>query len=179
MGNVSGPMGAILMACFVLTYTTLGGCYSVVYTDTVHFITCSIGMWICLPFCMSHTHVGTLKGPEASLAGAISTEDAISVIDIVCATALGGLARQEFFQSVLCSDRVVTAKITSYLSGIGCLLAALPPIIVGSAAKLTTRNSRQCFMCAEKKPENTCLAAFGSARQPNTDRFVRCGKPAL
>lgn len=137
IANVKTFLAIWFVVVTALTYSTLGGYYTVVYNGTVQMIACSAMLWTCVPFLLSRSAVGTLNGTDVSMLGTISPVEVISVIDIVGATALGGIVRQEFFQSVLSSERVVTAKLSSYASGIACFLVALPSVIAGGAARTT------------------------------------------
>ncbi|XP_077528505.1 high-affinity choline transporter 1-like [Haemaphysalis longicornis] len=50
-------------------------------------------------------------------------------------TSLGGIPWQVYFQRVLGCDSDFTARMLSYISAIGCVFLAIPPIIIGAAAK--------------------------------------------
>ncbi|XP_077507548.1 high-affinity choline transporter 1-like [Amblyomma americanum] len=49
--------------------------------------------------------------------------------------ALGGIPWQVYFQRVLGSDSDFDARMLSYLSAVGCIFLALPPVVIGAAAK--------------------------------------------
>ncbi|XP_065282043.1 high-affinity choline transporter 1-like isoform X2 [Dermacentor albipictus] len=75
----------MLSSAIILFYTSLGGLYSVIYTDAFQVVSTVFGL--------------------------------------------------VYFQRVLCSETVFTAKMLSYLAAAGCCFLAIPPIIIGALAK--------------------------------------------
>lgn len=52
---------------------------------------------------------------------------------------------QVYFQRVLSSKTAGRAQILSYVAAFGCLLMAIPPVLIGAIAK-ATRKSRYSFI---------------------------------
>ena len=50
---------------------------------------------------------------------------------------LGGVPWQVYFQRVLSSRSVRNAQLLSYVAAFGCLLMAIPPMIIGAVARVT------------------------------------------
>ena len=50
---------------------------------------------------------------------------------------LGGIPWQVYFQRVLSSKTEKSAMYMSFLAAIGCILAGIPPIMIGAIAKTT------------------------------------------
>ena len=48
----------------------------------------------------------------------------------------GGIPWQVYFQRVLSSKSAATAEILSYLAAFGCIIMAVPPVLIGGIAKV-------------------------------------------
>lgn len=53
---------------------------------------------------------------------------------------LGGVPWQVYFQRVLSTRSVEKAKMLSYVAAFGCLIMAIPPMIIGAVARVTAWN---------------------------------------
>jgi hypothetical protein len=58
-------------------------------------------------------------------------------IDLMLVFVLGGIPWQVYFQRVLSSKTEKSARYMSFLAAIGCILAGIPPIMIGAIAKTT------------------------------------------
>nr|XP_054933888.1 high-affinity choline transporter 1-like [Dermacentor andersoni] len=125
----------IISALVIFFYTSLGGLYAVTYTDGLQLATTSILLWMCVPSCISHKAVGTLAPQYTDWIGTVASEDVSQLVDFFLMTALGGIPWQVYFQRVLASQTVAEAKILSFLSALGCIFLAVPPVLIGGAAK--------------------------------------------
>ncbi|XP_077535381.1 high affinity choline transporter 1-like [Haemaphysalis longicornis] len=125
----------VASAMVIFFYTSLGGLYSVTYTDILQISSTAICLWICVPFCLTHPVVGTIGAPERNWVGSIPASDYGQFLDLLLMTSLGGIPWQVYFQRVLGCDSDFTARMLSYISAIGCVFLAIPPIIIGAAAK--------------------------------------------
>ncbi|KAH9383804.1 hypothetical protein HPB48_025574 [Haemaphysalis longicornis] len=133
----------VASAMVIFFYTSLGGLYSVTPSNlkvlplyTVLRYACNaIAQWICVPFCLTHPVVGTIGAPERNWVGSIPASDYGQFLDLLLMTSLGGIPWQVYFQRVLGCDSDFTARMLSYISAIGCVFLAIPPIIIGAAAK--------------------------------------------
>ena len=54
-----------------------------------------------------------------------------------------------YFQRVLSSRTATTAKVLSFVAAIGCLVMAIPPILIGAIAKSTSKHSKIDFEDSE------------------------------
>lgn len=50
---------------------------------------------------------------------------------------LGGVPWQVYFQRVLSAKSAFKAQILSYVAAVGCIVMAVPPMIIGGVARVT------------------------------------------
>ncbi len=138
---------AILLSAFIgIAYTSMGGLWAVALTDVVQLLFLFFGLYLIIPFILPH--VGGLdhlieqyqaqKGELAQffppLKGWQSEAWGNSYFlwwDYAFLLIFGGIPWQVYFQRVLSAKDENTAVRLSVLSGVVCLLAAIPPIIIG------------------------------------------------
>jgi solute carrier family 5 (high affinity choline transporter), member 7 len=135
------PTAIILSALITIAYTALGGLWSVALTDFVQLILLLGGLCLILPFALAHTGgwqstwqayqiqhgaAATLLPSRAALG-----EYYWSWWDYAIFLTFGGIPWQVYFQRVLASKDEKTAVRLSIFAGVVCLLAAIPPIIIG------------------------------------------------
>ncbi|KAL3215445.1 hypothetical protein MRX96_034156 [Rhipicephalus microplus] len=108
----------IISGSVIFLYTALGGLYSVTYTDALQVATTGLLLYT--------DWIGTVAG-----------EDITQLLDFFLMTALGGIPWQVYFQRVLSCPTVTEAKILSFMAAIGCILLAVPPVLIGVTAKHT------------------------------------------
>ncbi|XP_054932404.1 high-affinity choline transporter 1-like [Dermacentor andersoni] len=125
----------VLSSAIILFYTSLGGLYSVIYTDAFQVVSTVFGLWVSVVFFLGSNTVGTVGPPHSEWFGSIDTSDVSQIVDQLLMSVFGGIPWQVYFQRVLCSETVFTAKMLSYLAAAGCCFLALPPIIIGARAK--------------------------------------------
>ncbi|KAG1667128.1 High-affinity choline transporter 1 [Nymphon striatum] len=125
----------IVSACIAIFYTFFGGLYSVAYTDVIQLICIFIGLWICIPFSICHPAVKTLDPFETEWIGTVEPKFISSYIDAFLLLMLGGVPWQVYFQRVLSSKTAARAKMLSFVAAVGCVIMAVPPIIIGVVAK--------------------------------------------
>ncbi|KAH9376978.1 hypothetical protein HPB48_017943 [Haemaphysalis longicornis] len=140
IGDLNGT--ACIVACLLLTmsYTTMGGLNSVVQTDAVQLCATIIGLWICVPFCITNDASGIIDVSETT-ANRLTFPDVTQLVDNFLSFVCGGIPRQVYFQRVLSSSSLFNAKMFSYISAIGCLLLAVPPIIIGTVSRTASKDS--------------------------------------
>ena len=61
--------------------------------------------------------------------------------DFMLLLIFGGIPWQVYFQRILSSKTASGAAIISYFSALGCILMAVPPILIGAIAKITGQAS--------------------------------------
>lgn len=137
----------LISSAVVILYTMLGGLWSVAYTDVVQLGIIVIGLTLALPFIIE-----TAGGFEsvwqayqtdfAGLATLVPSLDAwsgTSILgesiwlwtDMALLLMLGGIPWQVYFQRVLSAQNERVAVKLSCGAAIGCLLLAIPPILIG------------------------------------------------
>ncbi|XP_068184178.1 high affinity choline transporter 1-like isoform X2 [Antennarius striatus] len=135
-----------ISAAVVITYTLLGGLYSVAYTDVIQLVLIFVSLWICVPFVMMSPHTldisqtlmnNTLNAPWI---GQPELKKIWIVIDEFLNFGLGGLACQAFHQRVLSSSSTASAKLTCCVAAFLILVFSIPPLLIGAAAASTDWN---------------------------------------
>ncbi|XP_065298753.1 high-affinity choline transporter 1-like isoform X1 [Dermacentor albipictus] len=137
MMEVDSQLFIILAATTIFCYTALGGHYSITYTDVLQLCTTAVFLWMCVPYVLKGRGVGTVSGPQTDLLGHIPMANAGQLFDAFLMTALGGIPWQVYFQCILGCKSDFAAQVLSYVAAIGCVFMALPPMIIGAAAKTT------------------------------------------
>ncbi|KAH9366203.1 hypothetical protein HPB48_016768 [Haemaphysalis longicornis] len=130
----------IVSACIALFYTFLGGLYSVAYTDVIQLFLIFVGLWLCVPFCMTNEAVGTLSYPSNDWLGSLEPRLVGQYVDSGLLLILGGIPWQVYFQRVLSSKTAFKAQLLSYVAAVGCIVMAVPAMMMGAVAKATRWN---------------------------------------
>jgi len=143
-------IGSALIAVF---YTWIGGLYAVAYTDVVQLGCIFLGLWICIPFAWTHPAVAEIEWSDW-------TETWVGEIgggwwnwhyaDYFLLLTFGGIPWQVYFQRVLSSKSAATAELISYLAAFGCIIMAVPPVLIGGIAKATNWNETDYFLVHNK-----------------------------
>lgn len=132
----------ILSACIAVAYTLFGGLYSVAYTDVVQLFCIFFGLWLAVPFAMTHPAMegrSIITKPVKWL-GHIEPKAAGSWIDSALLLIFGGIPWQVYFQRVLSAKSPGRAQIMSYAAAFGCIILAVPPLLIGAIAKTANWN---------------------------------------
>ncbi|XP_033844570.1 high-affinity choline transporter 1-like [Periophthalmus magnuspinnatus] len=133
-------------AAVAVTYTVLGGLYSVAYTDVIQLILVFVSMWICVPFVLispatldiSQTLLNnTLHAPWI---GNIDPKKAGIILDDFLLLGLGSLGYQSLHQRTMAAISTRTAKITSCFAAVLYVTFGIPPMLLGAAAASTDWN---------------------------------------
>uniref|UniRef100_A0A182KHH3 Uncharacterized protein n=1 Tax=Anopheles christyi TaxID=43041 RepID=A0A182KHH3_9DIPT len=130
----------ILSACIAVFYTLFGGLYSVAYTDVIQLFCIFIGLWMCIPFAWTNDHVKSLGSMDVDWIGEIGEGYTWFYLDYGLLLIFGGIPWQVYFQRVLSSKTAGRAQILSYVAAFGCILMAIPPVLIGAIAKATAWN---------------------------------------
>ncbi|XP_014244901.1 high-affinity choline transporter 1 [Cimex lectularius] len=130
----------ILSSCIAVFYTLFGGLYSVAYTDVIQLFCIFIGLWMCVPFAWANEHVKPLSSQEVDWIGAVKPEEYGFYLDYGLLLILGGIPWQVYFQRVLSSKSASRAQILSYVAAFGCVIMAIPPVLIGAIARSTAWN---------------------------------------
>ena len=130
----------VLSAGLVLAYTMLGGLLSVAYTDVIQVIFVIFGLFLALPFTISHPAVSDFIG--SSLAddvspawyGTVASHQLGAWLDVSLLCLLGGIPWQSYFQRVLASRSGSQAVLLSCVGALVALLVSLPPLLLVAVA---------------------------------------------
>ncbi|XP_060599127.1 high-affinity choline transporter 1-like [Ruditapes philippinarum] len=135
----------IVSACIAVFYTLFGGLYSVAYTDVVQLICIFIGLWVSIPFAFTHAAVGDITTANATAKWVKSVDPVYSgvYIDSYLLLMFGGIPWQVYFQRVLSASTVRNAQILSYVAAFGCIVMAIPSILIGAIASVTDWNQTE------------------------------------
>lgn len=127
------------------------------YTDVIQLFCIFIGLWMCIPFAWSNDHVKSLSDMEVDWIGQVEPKQQWYYIDNGLLLIFGGIPWQVlkilkhkqaivhshsirikvYFQRVLSSKTAGRAQILSYVAAFGCILMAIPPVMIGAIAKAT------------------------------------------
>ncbi|GGM72390.1 sodium:solute symporter [Longimycelium tulufanense] len=139
----------ILSAAVAIAYTVVGGMWSVAITDVVQVIVIFIGLFAAIPFAASA--VGGLGGAWSGYQEAFGSYASLfppltgwddpawgplwwNWWDMGLLLVMGGIPWQVYFQRVLSARDEKTARRLSVGAGVLCMLAAVPPILIGIIA---------------------------------------------
>ncbi|XP_019644004.1 PREDICTED: high-affinity choline transporter 1-like isoform X1 [Branchiostoma belcheri] len=150
----------IVSAAIAVFYTLFGGLYSVAYTDVIQLICIFLGLWISIPFALTNplvSEIGTttetrlLYTPvnasvynrtfnQTETAGWYGTWDTTYTgvwIDYALLLMCGGVPWQVYFQRVLSSRSAHRAQVLSFTAAIGCVIMAIPAVLIGAIGAST------------------------------------------
>ncbi|RUS81848.1 hypothetical protein EGW08_010371 [Elysia chlorotica] len=120
------------IACF---YTILGGLYSVAYTDVIQLICMFIGLWLCVPFSMTHDAVSSItRNNSDAWLGELTADYAANYVDYGLLLIFGGIPWQVYWQRALSARSLGVAQGLSMLGALGCLIMAAPAVLMGAVA---------------------------------------------
>ncbi|KAF7655311.1 hypothetical protein LDENG_00058200 [Lucifuga dentata] len=135
-----------MSAAVAISYTLMGGLYSVAYTDVIQLAFMFFGLWFCVPFILSSpfsanvTAATVTKLYQEPWLGKLKLEDAGRWIDELLLLATGGICYQAFHQRLLSTASDTHARITCYAGAVLCLILGIPSLIVGAVATSTDWN---------------------------------------
>ncbi|XP_036979976.1 high-affinity choline transporter 1-like [Acanthopagrus latus] len=135
-----------ISAAVAITYTLLGGLYSVAYTDVIQLVLIFISLWLCVPFVLTNPAVSdisqtlmnnTLHSPWI---GKPELRKTWIMIDEFLFFALGSLGYQCLHQRTLSAASTATAKRSCFLAALIYPVLVIPPILLGAATASTDWN---------------------------------------
>ncbi|XP_059215824.1 high-affinity choline transporter 1-like [Centropristis striata] len=135
-----------ISAAVAITYTLLGGLYSVAYTDIIQLVLIFVSLWICVPFVLmnpcSLDISQTLKNNtlHAPWIGQPRLEKAWIMIDEFLFFTLGSMGYQCLHQRTLSASSTANAKLTCFAAAFILPILGIPSILVGAAAVSTDWN---------------------------------------
>ncbi|GJQ73905.1 hypothetical protein Trydic_g18839 [Trypoxylus dichotomus] len=147
----------IFSSCIAVFYTLFGGLYSVAYTDVIQLFCIFIGLWMCIPFAWMNEHVQPLSSMDVDWIGEVKTSEYFYYLDYGLLLVFGGIPWQVYFQRVLSSKSATRAQILSYVAAVGCVVMAIPSVLIGAIAKSTAWNETGYAHGNPSTPEETSM----------------------
>ncbi|KAK2905522.1 hypothetical protein QQF64_034091 [Cirrhinus molitorella] len=144
--DININMSVVISALIAIFYTLVGGLYSVAYTDVVQLFCIFIGLWISVPFALSNPAVSDIGVTAVNTVfqspwlGEIDPSDGWMWADNFCLLMLGGIPWQVYFQRVLSASSASYAQVLSFLAAFGCLVMAVPSVLIGAIGASTDWN---------------------------------------
>ena len=169
----------LLSAAIAIAYTALGGLWAVALTDIVQMILLLLGLFLTLPYAIEFvggwdSAWATYQENFGAAASLLPSKEALGSYywnwwDYALLLIFGGIPWQVYFQRVLSAKDENTARNLSILAGIVCLIAAVPPImigVVGSVADWSSiggvpENSLEILPSIMKSMTPTVVATIG------------------
>lgn len=93
--------------------------------------------WMCIPFAWANPKVQSLSSMDVDWIGKVKPEEYWFYVDYGLLLIFGGIPWQVYFQRVLSSKTAGRAQVLSYVAALGCILMAIPPVLIGAIAKAT------------------------------------------
>lgn len=90
--------------------------------------------------------VQSLSSLDVDWIGSIKSDEYWSYLDYGLLLIFGGIPWQVYFQHVLSSKTSGRAQLLSYITAVGCLIMAIPPVIIGAVAKATGTSPSSSFL---------------------------------
>uniref|UniRef100_A0A915Q563 High-affinity choline transporter 1 n=1 Tax=Setaria digitata TaxID=48799 RepID=A0A915Q563_9BILA len=136
--EINMTLSVIISAIIAVFYTFTGGLYAVAYTDVVQLFCIFVGLWVCVPASLLQDKTKDISRNAADWIGTIGGFKEITLwIDCMLLLIFGGIPWQVYFQRVLSSKSSSGAQKLSFVAGIGCILMAIPPALIGAIARNT------------------------------------------
>uniref|UniRef100_A0AC35TZ73 High-affinity choline transporter 1-like n=1 Tax=Rhabditophanes sp. KR3021 TaxID=114890 RepID=A0AC35TZ73_9BILA len=128
----------IISACIAVFYTFSGGLYAVAYTDVVQLFCIFVGLWVCVPAALLQEKTSDISRNVHDWVGKIGDfRETANWWDCMLLLIFGGIPWQVYFQRVLSSRTSQGAQTLSFIAGIGCIMMAIPPALIGAIARNT------------------------------------------
>ncbi|KAM9357029.1 high-affinity choline transporter 1-like [Symphorus nematophorus] len=135
-----------ISAAVAITYTLLGGLYSVAYTDIIQLTLIFFSLWLCVPFVLMNPHSADITKTaftftyQAPWIGSVDEERAWRWIDNFLILALGNLGCQDFHQRTLSASSSATARIICFIAAPLIFIFGVPSALIGAVAASTDWN---------------------------------------
>nr|XP_033935585.1 high-affinity choline transporter 1-like [Pseudochaenichthys georgianus] len=135
-----------ISAAVAITYTLMGGLYSVAYTDVIQLTLIFVTSWLCVPFILTSPFSVPITSTsfnhtfQAPWVGTLTADKAWRWIDIFLLLSIGDLGFQDFHQRTLSASSSTTAKLRCYAAAFLIPTFGIPPVIIGAVAASTDWN---------------------------------------
>uniref|UniRef100_UPI0037E8526A high-affinity choline transporter 1-like n=1 Tax=Semicossyphus pulcher TaxID=241346 RepID=UPI0037E8526A len=159
--DININMSVVISALIAIFYTLVGGLYSVAYTDVVQLFCIFLGLWISVPFALSNPAVSDISVTakeviyQSPWLGKIEPEDKWLWADNFFLLILGGIPWQVYFQRVLSASSATYAQVLSFLAAFGCLVMAVPSVLIGAIGASTDWNQTTYGSLAPKDKDES------------------------
>ncbi|XP_074648202.1 high-affinity choline transporter 1-like [Tubulanus polymorphus] len=150
--DLNNTTAVIVSAIIAIVYTLFGGLYSVAYTDVVQLFCILVGLWLSVPFAMTHEAVTPISETLPQWIGHLDSKLTGIYMDYGLLLIFGGIPWQVYFQRVLSCKSAVRAQLLSYVAAFGCIIMAIPAIFIGAVAKSTDWNQTDYRLTGQPIP---------------------------
>lgn len=93
--------------------------------------------WLSIPFAMTNEAVSSIAPSQVDWVGHVEPQYWGQYFDYGMLLIFGGIPWQAYFQRVLSSKSASRAQILSYVAALGCVIMAVPSVLIGAVAKAT------------------------------------------
>ena len=134
--DVDASWSIVLSAAVVLLYTFTGGLWAVAVTDMAQLFVLILGLALVVPF-VAQAAGGFSHAWQAYQATVASRPESVNWWtwgDTALLLVFGGIPWHVYFQRVLATRDESTARRLSILAGLLCMVAAVPPALIGILA---------------------------------------------
>ncbi|XP_030202966.1 high-affinity choline transporter 1 isoform X2 [Gadus morhua] len=146
--DISYTVSIWISAAVAITYTLLGGLYSVAYTDVIQLILMFFSAWLCVPFVLMSPAASSVSNTTLDLnstgyppwVGTWEEDSLLMKGDTFLFLAFGFLASQPVHQRILSASSSLTAKLSCYAAAVALVVFAIPPAIIGGVAVIADWN---------------------------------------
>ncbi|CAL8316168.1 unnamed protein product [Arctogadus glacialis] len=146
--DISYTVSIWISAAVAITYTLLGGLYSVAYTDVIQLILMFFSAWLCVPFVLMSPAASSVSNTTLDLnstgyppwLGTWEEDSILMKVDTFLFLAFGFLASQPIHQRILSARSSLTAKLSCYAAAVAFVVFAIPPALIGGVAVTAVRS---------------------------------------
>ena len=96
-----------------------------------------LSQWLSLPFAITNPAVSSISPSDVDWIGHVEPQYWGQYFDYGMLLIFGGIPWQAYFQRVLSSKSASRAQILSYVAALGCVIMAIPSVLIGAVAKAT------------------------------------------
>ncbi|KAG5283323.1 hypothetical protein AALO_G00040820 [Alosa alosa] len=144
--DININMSVMISALIAIFYTLVGGLYSVAYTDVVQLFCIFVGLWISVPFALSNPAVSSIavtaveKVHQEPWLGSIKPSEGWMWMDNFCLLCLFRCWGHSLAGSFCLPASATYAQVLSFLAAFGCIVMAIPSVLIGAIGASTDWN---------------------------------------
>jgi len=141
--HLDDNVSIIVSAVIALGYTLFGGLVSVAYTDVIQIFFIFIGLFLALPFALTHPAVEDIyqavqeDGVTPAWYGSVADHEWGEWVDYALLCLMGGIPWQCYFQRVLSAQSSTRAQLLSFGGAAIALIMTGPAVLFGAVARAT------------------------------------------